>query len=181
MKGYSFSFILGALLVVAMAVPATQAQEFFPPDGEESSIPICFIDDFAYVWNLNLVGGSVTGTVNTGSPPDWIASGSGNRTSARLRADNPNADGCASGFTDYFTYDCSVTPLGGGTFQLSCTWESFCAGVLAGSGTVNGTATRGACRAAPPAPGTDGPAMSPQVQASATLAGADAVSTYPNP
>jgi hypothetical protein len=119
------------------------------------------VDNFAFIWNLLLEG---DGTVAAGSTVDdayiagTTASGVLNPEGlADLTATNLGADGCVSGETDSFDYlgACAAGSCGG-------SWESFCSGGVAGSGSWTGTLSESCVLsnpdAAPPAPVLPAPA-----------------------
>ncbi len=122
------------LLVTVMSVTKTQAQ----------TVSACFHDAFGYYWDVTVTvtGATYTGkgTVNTGAPFLWKAKISGTCFGeTTLKATNPQADGCASGYTDNFTYKGTATAaLFYGTefrYDGSGTWKSFCSGSVINSGT----------------------------------------------
>lgn len=114
---------------------------------------VCMTDSFGFRWQLDAVnqGGGVfniTGVVDALTGFNWNGSGTATVNAGvvtyDLRADNPQADGCASGFTDFFEYD--------GTGQdprvvnfASGTWTSYCAGSPVGSGDWTATFAPGSC------------------------------------
>jgi len=105
------------------------------------------VDEFGFVWEMSgeKVGGVVdfTGTVDTASGFLWNATGQMTRTGGQWndywRADNPQADGCASEFTDYFEY------FGTGKRNQAGTWTSYCSGSPIGSGTWTASLNKGTC------------------------------------
>jgi len=112
---------------------------------------VCIHDVFGYVWN----GLSVThegneyisvGTVQIEEDDDdlWRAKMTYNTHTGitTFKAVNPDADGCASGYTDYFTYDgvAKAELVHGALFYgAKGTWKSFCSGSVVGSGTWTAT------------------------------------------
>ena len=112
-------------------------------------ITACIVDAFGYTWNLTHVTKTAgvytgTGTIDVGAGFLWNATVTQNlHTGATsLRADNPQADGCQSGFTDYFQYDGSaVASYHHGVFEYdgSGTWNSYCSGSVINSGTWSAT------------------------------------------
>lgn len=118
--------------------PALQA------DLEAGRVPahVCMTDAFGFLWDLNVSVGAgmlnLSGTVDALTGFLWNASGtvtkSGPTWTWYFRADNPQADGCASGWTDYFEYSGGNPPP-----SLSGTWVSYCSGSPIGSGTWTGT------------------------------------------
>ena len=113
------------------------------------TLSACIVDGFGYTWSITSTtkSGGVytgTGTVDIGGGLNWNATITFNtHTGATtFEADNPNADGCASGYTDYFTYDGSGTASYHGhvlEFDASGSWLSYCSGSVVGSGTWSAT------------------------------------------
>lgn len=110
--------------------------------------PACMTDVFGFTWYLNIrrTGPGtfvINGAVDALTGYLWDVTGSltksGGVLSSYFRADNPLADGCVSGFTDWFEY------FGSGNASQSGSWTSYCSGSVAGSGTWSGTLSRGSC------------------------------------
>ncbi len=106
------------------------------------------VDAFGYRWSVNITPSGpgqyqFSGQVDIGGGVLWRASGTASRSGGGYdtywRADNPQADGCASGLTDYFEY------FGSGGRTQSGSWTSYCSGSPVGSGTWSGTISAGAC------------------------------------
>jgi hypothetical protein len=79
------------------------------------------------------------GTVDLGVGQIWDAKGSYNKGTkeTEFEATNPNADDCASGFTDAFRYEGSAHASKSGgvvTYNGSGTWNSYCSGSIYNSG-----------------------------------------------
>lgn len=91
----------------------------------DKAFPPCitFVDVWGYVWTLNISGGSITGTVDTGGCGIYRVSGSG-RT---INAYSPTAECCD--FTYYVTAVDKPARYAEGTWTNSC----------GGSGTWSGT------------------------------------------
>src|SRR5882757_3179874 len=126
------------LLVTVMSVTKAQAQ----------TVSACFHDVFGYYWNVTLTvtGATYTGKgkVDVGSGFLWKVKVNGTCFGAtKWVAKNPLADGCASGYTDYFQYDGNATAalFYGSEFRYdgSGTWNSYCSGSVINSGTWSGT------------------------------------------
>src|SRR5678810_1240076 len=136
--------LISLLLLGAVGVP-----NYVKAQDNSAPITACLHDGFGYVWNLTTVhrSGSVytgTGTVDLGGGLIWNATVTFDRSNGHttFRADNPNADGCASGYTDYFTYDGTATASYHNhvvTYSGSGTWLSYCSGSVVGSGTWSAT------------------------------------------
>ena len=131
MKKHSILFVLLALV---MFIPKVQAQ----------TVSACLHDAFGYTYSLTVTvtGASYTGKgkAEIGAPYKWKAKLKGTSlVSTTLTVTNPQADGCASGYTDYFVYSGNATAgLFYGTefrYDGSGTWESFCSGGVINSGT----------------------------------------------
>lgn len=106
---------------------------------------ICITDNFGYAWalcykkqdNFN----KATGTVSFGDGTVWNAHGwmNCNNGIVELHAVNPNADGCASGYTDSFIYrgysagKCNMADV----HVANGRWRSFCSGAIVGRGDFN--------------------------------------------
>jgi hypothetical protein len=112
--------------------------------AKAQTVSFCIHDAFGYTWTgtVTVTGNKYSGKgkVDIGSGTLWRGKIKGTSgASATLTATNPLADGCASGYTDYFVY--SGTAQAGlfyGTefrFDGSGTWNSYCSGVIANSGT----------------------------------------------
>jgi hypothetical protein len=168
MKGNYFTLVLGTLVALAAVQPnVAQAQAEMPP-------AFCFTDGFGFVWDVQLTscsGGncSLTGTVDIAGACLWGASGTVNRFTgaANLTATNLCPDGCTF-YTDSFDYTGTFVPQGGGVYNGSGNWTSYCFGAPLSSGTWTGTAIRGACRAGTPEVTPMNPAVHPNAQASVT-------------
>jgi hypothetical protein len=181
MKGKYFALVLGVLVACAAVQPnVAQAQEMPPA--------FCFTDIFGFVWDVTLTGCSggncgITGTVNVAGACLWGAGGTVNRNTgaAHLTATNLCPDGCTF-YTDSFEYIGTFTPIGGGSYSGSGTWNSYCFGTILSSGTWSGTATRGACRAGIPEVAPVNPAIQPNAQASVTTSSEGyGLTSAPNP
>lgn len=111
---------------------------------------ICFQDDGGLRWKLAYTNTdflySATGTVYADYLGTWNVWGWWNSITGEgeLHAINPNADNCQSGFADSFVYYFSDgqgyhdKKLGGDpVFTASGTWQNFCSGDDAGSGTFS--------------------------------------------
>jgi hypothetical protein len=103
----------------------------------------CITDDFGYVWNVTVThsGNFYTGvgTVDIGAGFLWDATITYDHSehTTTFKAVNPQADGCASGYTDYFTYSGRARGRKVGqvaTYEGLGTWESFCSGSVYNSG-----------------------------------------------
>ena len=113
--------------------------------AQDLPFSVCIQDDFGYVWNYLAVTHSGddyngVGTVDVGLGFLWRATGTFNSSTGAttLTATNPQADGCASGYTDYFKYTGTAKASGSHGeiyFGGSGTWESFCSGYVVNSGT----------------------------------------------
>ena len=116
--------------------------------------PCCMVDSYGHEWNVVItrqpaVGPgyyTIAGTLSAGAPVPWTASGWIQKYKNPVnfvqywRADNPEADGCLSGYSDYFEYSGSgakMTPAG--------TWTSYCSGSPSGSGSWSGTIYKYPC------------------------------------
>src|SRR5437868_6836274 len=84
--------------------------------AQDLPFSLCIHDEYGYVWNILAVthheeNYSGVGTVDVGAGFLWRAAGTYNTITGTtsLKAVNPQADGCASGFTDYFEYTGSGT------------------------------------------------------------------------
>jgi hypothetical protein len=110
-------------------------------------VDVCMVDNYGFFWDLdwNVVTGELLGPVSVGAPWTWDGSGAVTppdlfdttaASTVGLTAVNPNADGCASGYTDYFVYTGARVP---GTNDWSGSWISYCSGSPAGSGAWTGT------------------------------------------
>jgi hypothetical protein len=121
--------------------------------GVQPVVPVCLLDNYGFAWDLqwNTLTGDLMGPVDTGPAGIWDGSGTvappalfdtSLATTTDLTAVNPDADGCLSGETDYFTY--AATRVGG-TNDFSGSWVSYCSGTPEGSGSWSGTFSAGAC------------------------------------
>lgn len=117
-------------------------------------LPVCMRDNYGFAWDMiwNGATGNLAGPVYGTSPWPWDGTGSvappalfdtAAASTVDLMAVNPNADGCAGGFTDYFTYSGGRTV---GTNDFSGSWTSYCSGNPEGSGSWTGTFTPGPCQ-----------------------------------
>ena len=127
-----------ATLVLLATVTATNQIK-----AQDPSFPLCIHDAFGYVWNFHVTRDgdtwTGTGTVDVGAGFLWDASGwwNGSSGATSLTATNPQADGCQSGYTDYFTYSGSADARrisGVVNYSGSGSWESFCSGSVINSG-----------------------------------------------
>jgi hypothetical protein len=130
--------LLVLLLVTAVSVDKLQAQ----------TVSACIHDAFGYYWNLTVTvtGTSYSGkgTVTNVSPWAWKGKVKGTSLSkTKLTATNPQADGCASGYTDNFVYKGNaVAGLYYGSqflYDGSGNWTSYCSGSAYNSGTWSGS------------------------------------------
>jgi hypothetical protein len=129
--------------------PALTSTKSSTSQDKAAAITACLVDGFGYTWNLTHVtkGGGVytgTGTIDVGAGFLWNATVTYNtHTGATtLRADNPQADGCQSGFTDYFEYTGTAVASyhhGAVEYDGSGTWQSFCSGSVINTGTWSAT------------------------------------------
>lgn len=113
--------------------------------------PCCMVDNLGFRWNVVIthVGPgyyTIAGTVHMGIPWLWNASGWIQKYKNPLRfvqywrADNPQADGCVSGYWDWFEYNSS-----GVKFQPAGTWTAYCSNSPIGSGYWLGMIYKYAC------------------------------------
>lgn len=135
------------------AAGRTVSTQGSPLDLDAPQFLACMTDNFGFTWNLSVTKVSAgnyshTGTVDALTGFLWNDSGSatvsGGAVNYFFRADNPQADGCLSGFTDAFEYtgsgsDPRVNPTASGT------WVSYCSGSPIGSGTWTSTFSAGGC------------------------------------
>ena len=104
----------------------------------------CIHDEYAYVWSLTVIHhGDIykgTGTVDVGAGFDWDAICYYNSTTGEvsLEADNPQADGCNSGYVDYFKYTGTAT-ADWSSFSGGGSWLSYCSGGVINSGDWDAT------------------------------------------
>lgn len=119
--------------------------------------PYCMVDGFGYTYSMNVTpaGGGVFNITGSVAVTEWsspgVLSGTYNRNTntAILTVTNPAPDGCVL-VSGSFTLTGSRS---GGT--LFCSWTNDCGG----SGSVNGSLSKGACRFGPTAssvPGSPG-------------------------
>lgn len=108
-----------------------------------ATFPLCIHDEYGYVWSFTVTrdGDSYNGkgTVDIGAGFAWDASGWWDSSTGEtsLTASNPQADGCASGYTDYFTYSGSATAgknAGIVYYDGSGNWASYCSNVQINAG-----------------------------------------------
>jgi hypothetical protein len=123
-------------------------------DGITTAQPCCMVDSFGYPWNAIITRQpplgpgyyTIAGTVNVGAPVLWNVSGWIQKYKNPVnfvqywRADNFQADGCLSGWTDYWELSGS-----GAKFTPAGTWTSYCSGSPVGSGSWSGTIYKYAC------------------------------------
>jgi len=129
-----------ALLVSCALVASNRAKA----QENSEAISVCIHDEFGYVWNVTLtskVNGAYIGkgTVDLGGGLLWDATitWDSHTGSTSFEGDNPDADGCVSGFTDYFTYSGTATASYAHhvlTYNGSGTWQSYCVGSVVGVG-----------------------------------------------
>src|SRR5215471_2410116 len=78
--------------------------------AQDNAHAYCIHDEYGYVWNLAVIHhGDIykgSGVVDLGLGFYWHAICYFNSVTGEvsMEADNPQADGCASGLTDYFVY-----------------------------------------------------------------------------
>jgi hypothetical protein len=112
--------------------------------AQESPHSFCIHDEYGYVWSYTVthIGDNYKGkgTVDVGAGFDWIATGTFNTSTGAttLTATNPQADGCNSGYVDYFTYSGTAT-ADWSSYSGEGSWESFCSGSMINSGGWDGT------------------------------------------
>lgn len=113
--------------------------------GSDSCKNVCITDNFGYKWRIcytkrdNFNEGD--GTVDLGGGVIWKAHGWLNCKDGLfgLHAINPNADNCASGYTDSFVYrgisfeKCNMAAIHVGNGN----WRSFCSGGVVNRGTFS--------------------------------------------
>jgi hypothetical protein len=112
----------------------------------------CMIDSFGYMWDTTATlmaddpnYWEFTGTVDIGAGFDWTLTGYAQKVSVRFlqtywNANNPNADGCMSGWVDYFEY------YGDGTRRIQDgAWNNYCGGQHYSYGLWDGATYPGDC------------------------------------
>src|SRR5436190_15874844 len=84
--------------------------------AQDLPFSVCIQDEFGCTWNVLAVTHTGddykgVGTADVGLGFLWRATGTFNSSTGAttLTATNPQADGCASGYTDYFTYSGTAT------------------------------------------------------------------------
>ena len=151
-KNLLFSaLLLGFLMTAPIFVSAQDADALAP---SYSTGAVCIYDAFGYKYtfsHLTITGANYKGTgkVDIGAGYLWNVKINGHFGGlAHFLVTNPLADGCASGYTDYFEYS---SPTVGTTnyhgwlygttwyYSTSGTWLSYCSGSVVGSGTWSAT------------------------------------------
>ena len=149
---------VGASPLGGPAVPRTVDRSKLGPrltaadlDGIITAQPCCMVDDLGLVWNVVITRTglgyyTIAGTLDAGSGYPWNVTGWIQKYKNPLnfvqywRVDNPQADGCASGWVDYADVNAS-----GAKFTPSGTFTSYCSGTPGYSSPWNGTIYKGSC------------------------------------